>query len=169
LPYLARKIARAKWEPKGAFGPDAIRADALTGGCLRTRDDKLSVWECDGRRDDVLQVALALIATADHVETLHIVVVDEGELREQGLAVEQTDGLTPVGDLRSRHRDIVNLDMTRICKVAELIAGKVRGQEDACFRFVRKELEEIVRRAVLQGRVTPDQLKGSVRKAVDGS
>ena len=42
---LARKISRAKWDPKAGLTADEIPADAVTAD-LRTQDNALSFWAC---------------------------------------------------------------------------------------------------------------------------
>ena len=46
MPVLARKIARAKWEPKPELGNDEIAADAVTAD-LKTTGNTLSFWRCE--------------------------------------------------------------------------------------------------------------------------
>ena len=83
---LARKISLSKWRTKPYLAVDAIRADAITG-CLRTRDDRLSVWRCKNDPKDVDEVFLALAtgSKSSKFETMDIVVLSENELDRAGL------------------------------------------------------------------------------------
>jgi len=69
LNFLARKISRAKWEPAPYTGPEGIRADAITGSCLRTSNDTLSLWQCSQDVEDVSEVVLALASSMEKIET----------------------------------------------------------------------------------------------------
>ncbi len=86
MSMLARKISRSKWASKPYLKPDAIRADAITN-CLKTKDDRLSLWRCADDQWDVAEAFLALATGSkiSKVETMDIVVLPENELEEAGL------------------------------------------------------------------------------------
>ena len=113
--YLARKIQRAKWDPSPNIPADEIRADAITGGCLKTSDDTLSLWQCRDSREDVEEIALVLASNMNRIEGIHIVLLNNESLENSNLSLEFTQGVTPVEDLRERHIDITNLTMRIIC------------------------------------------------------
>ena len=46
MEYLVRKISEAKWKVMDFMNGDDISADAISGGCLRTYSNKLSLWKC---------------------------------------------------------------------------------------------------------------------------
>ena len=68
--FLARKITRAKWNPKNGLSAGEIPADAVTVD-LRTRENSLSFWRCGlGEKEQVEEAALAIAAAGDRVDSL---------------------------------------------------------------------------------------------------
>ena len=165
MDYLARKIARAKWDPKPGMPPDAIRADALTG-CLRTTDDTLSVWACDGTLSDIAEVALALAAPGNTLDKLDIVLLEKGELEARGIALAATLGETSVADLRARHVDLANLEMVAHGNIALLVASAIRART-AHYQFRRRRVIELLRAAIGSGRVSKESLAEGLRRDVE--
>jgi hypothetical protein len=169
---LARKISRSKWEPKPYLPPDAIRADAVTG-CLRTNQDRLSLWRCVDDSADIDHVFLAL-ATAPQVksiETMDVVLLGEGDLSMVGLEMEDTDGETAVTDLRSRHVDVVALDLPKLGACAGVIAAQVA--DERVVRITKARLRRLVVKAIDAGRIVQskldEKLRADLQKNADSS
>ena len=163
MQYVARKVSKNKWILRSYLGRDAIAADAITGGCIRTQSDALSVWECaSGQQDDVEPVVLALAAAGSHLDTIDIVILPKDEL--EGLDVARSEGNTPVQDLRPCHVDIQHLDTKGICQLARSIAAAVRSENELrCRRFRESEVERILRDAILTGRLNHEDLGEGLR------
>ena len=71
--FLVRKITRAKWGSNSELSAGEISADAVTGD-LRTQRNSLSFWRCRAETNgDVEDVALAIAAARDQVDTIDIV------------------------------------------------------------------------------------------------
>lgn len=166
MEYLARKISRPKWEPKPYTGPEDVRADAITG-CLRTLNDTLSLWQCSQDNADVADVALALAASMEKIEGMHVVLLPKSDLSIDGFSFEVTPehANTPVEDLCARHVDLVNLTMTLLCSLARRIATNVR-QGLSLYQFTRREVRDILCRAVKAARVDINSLKNDVRSEI---
>jgi hypothetical protein len=106
---LARKIARAKWEQKPELSAGEIAADAVTAD-LRTTDNTLSFWRCRTiAPDDVKRAVLAVAATADRLDRLDVVYLEENAVSNAGLTMRDTLGDTPVASLRGLHVDVARL------------------------------------------------------------
>lgn len=165
MKYVARKISPAKWRSKADMETEDISADAVTG-CLRTSRNTLSVWQCTLDEADVAEVILALGSEMERLDTINVVLIEKSSLEEEGLALEATLGKTPVEDLRSRHMDIVNLNMTKLCFLAREIAPKVRNNSD-CYRFKATRVRQLIVEAIQNGRLELDSLKEKVRVEVE--
>ena len=82
--FLARKISRAKWDPKDDLADGEIAADAVTAD-LRTNGNRLSLWRCgDGTPEEIDDVVLALIASYDRVGVCDVAWIAEEELTAVG-------------------------------------------------------------------------------------
>ena len=155
---LARKISRAKWEPKEYLAADEIRADVISG-CLRTTGDTLSWWRCTDDEEDVAEVALALAAGPkfERFDTIYVVRLPEAVFANAGLASESTDGETAVKDLRPRHMDLVSLDVERLAMVARILGPLIRSG-DKVVRFTKAQLMTIVTTAIHEERLDENDL-----------
>jgi hypothetical protein len=167
LDFLARKISRAKWEPTPYTGPEGIRADAVTGPCLRTYNDTLSLWRCSQDDTDVAEIVLALASAMEKIETIHLILLHQNDLTANGftLAVTPENANIPVADLRNRHVDLANLTATQILFLAQEIATKVR-RNSGFYLFTKKAICEILCKAVRSGRINLSGLKDKVRDEV---
>ena len=130
--FLARKIARAKWDAKRnierGLEEGEISADAVTGD-LRTQKDTLSFWRCHtGANDDIEDAVLAIAAAGERLDKLDIVWLADNELQADGHTLKDTKGRTPVADLTEKHVDICKLDYVRLGKVAQRVAAAIEEQ-----------------------------------------
>ena len=164
---LARKISRAKWDAAEYLAEVEIRADAVTG-CLRTSNDSLSWWHCEGDEQDVEEVALALATgpKTTKFEKIDVVVLPETDLLADGLASEPTEGDTPIKELRSRHVNVVKLDLERLAKIARILAPRIRSN-DSVFHYTKVDLMTLVRKAINNKRLNVDDLNPKLRKELN--
>ncbi len=165
MPYLARKITRAKWEFRDELGVDEIPADAVTAD-LRTTDNTLSFWKIEKPSDEEIRLtALALATGADRIDRLDLAWVEEDGFRGDGLSLNPNDGRTPVVSLRKSHVDVIKLDLNRLCKIAASVSQAIyRGQHQ---RFTKKELIKIIVEAVVNGLLSPSDLAPNVKEEIE--
>ena len=166
--FLARKIARAKWDAtrnsERGLAEGEISADAVTAD-LRTQGDTLSFWQCYTEANgDVEDVVLAIAAASDRLDKLDIVWLAVEDLQEDGHTLKDSAGRTPVADIVKRHVDICKLDYVRLGKVAQRVAGAI--QRKRCRRFTKGRVKELLSTAVGQGRINPKDLADSLREEI---
>ena len=165
--FLARKITRAKWEPKQDFADGEIPADAVTAD-LRTQGNSLSLWQCgDATMHEVEEAALALATAGNQVDKLDIVWLSDGDLHADGQNWVGTEGRTPVTDLIRRHVDLSLLDYARLGKIAHRIVAAM--EEGRYIRLTRRRVTDLIATAVRRGRVELDDLEEKVRNEVSKS
>lgn len=163
--FLARKIARAKWDKKAGLGPDEIPADAITID-LRTRDNALSFYRCGSASpSEVEEAALAIAAAGDHIETFDVAWISSDDLRARGHELKDIRGETPLVSMRERHVDVCRLDHRRLGEVAETLAAALCPATSK--RFTKSSVETLLLDAVKQGRVEREQLKDGLKKVVE--
>ena len=162
---LARKITRAKWQPKSGIGGGKIPADAITAD-LRTQSNSLSLWECGGAtQEDVEAVAVALAVTGDRLDKIEIVWFSDDELRASGLRISQTPGRTPIAEMSRRYYDAQNLDYEQLGYVADCVAKALSN--DQYKRFTQRRVRELVSIAVQQDKVSLEDLNNKIRRDVE--
>ena len=89
MPYLSRKITRAKWERRDGLANGEIPADAVTAD-LRTTDNTLSFWTFEDASDEGIRAtALVLATAADRVDRMDIVWVMQDLLYENRLSIRK--------------------------------------------------------------------------------
>ena len=118
--FVARKIARAKWDKRPEFADGEIPAVALTVG-LRTKQHALSFWRCGGETADLENVALAIAAAADRIDKVGLVWLAAEKLMEDRQTFEGSPGDTPVADLADHHEDLRRLDVVRLVRLANRV------------------------------------------------
>jgi hypothetical protein len=161
---MVRKVTRAKWDLREGLAEGEIPSDAVSVD-LRTQDNSLSFWTCDDPTpDEIRRAVLALAAAADRCDRMDVAWVEETSVQSQGLAIESTEGRTPVASVRHRHVDLVRLDAHRLVRVASLVADALdRGQHR---RLTKREVVDVVAQAVGEGLVALDDLAEGVRAEV---
>ncbi|MDE0511643.1 MAG: hypothetical protein OXI88_07660 [Gammaproteobacteria bacterium] len=162
--FLARKITRAKWEPKRELSADEISADAITSD-LRTQDNSLSFWQCGIAEQGKLEEAvLAIAAGRDSIDRLDIVWLADNDLRKDGQTLKNTEGRTPAIDLSKLHVDVCRLDYIRLGKIARSIV--IALKEKRYLRLTKTRVKKLLTSAVGQGRIDIDGLEDKVKTEV---
>ncbi len=169
MKMLARKISRAKWEPRDYLAEGEIPADAISG-CLRTSDDTLSWWRCKGHREDVAEVALALTAAPkiEKFDKIDVVVLPEEVVTDAGFSVETFAGDTLVRELQARHVNLPKLDVDRLVEVAKILAPRIRD-DDEVFQFTKGQLVKLVTAAIHDKRLDIDELSEKLQEKLHKS
>ena len=167
MPVFVRMIARAKWEQSAELRESEIAADAVTGD-LRTTQNGLSFWRCPAAEVVELEsAALAMAAARDRLDRLDLVYLDEEGIRASGLRTRSTPGNTPVSSLRSSHIDVDRLDLTRLGTIAAMIARAHRT--NAVLKMSRLEVLAVLVRAVRDGLLSTDSLRGDLKTKVEAA
>lgn len=159
--YVARKIQVERWDVTSYTSGDAdVRVDSLTGRCLETKEEQLSVWMCKNEKEDVAQIALALATnfTLKKDEGMYIVLLRKDVLEEEGFTFDNSEGNSKVADLNLRHFDIVELDIAKLLRIATEITHNVR-QDSHLFPFTKREVAEILQKAMDDGRIDHKDVK----------
>jgi hypothetical protein len=159
-------VGLAKWNQRAGLKEDETPAYAVPTD-LKADGNTLSFWKCKSQPDapdwhsNLDEVALAIAGGRDNVDKLDLVWLSLGEIEKVGLSVADSEGRTPIEDLKGTHIDVVSLDVRRFCALAEMIGAAVQQR-----RFARRtegEVRQLLARAVLEKRVTPDALAEGIR------
>ena len=155
-------IQRAKWQPPPELTAGEFPADAIV--TLRTTGNKLSFWVVNCTRDDWwCDVALALATTRQHLENLEVVWVEERDLQAASITIKPSLGETPVADIADKHVDLEGLDIKRFCELACAIGN---GFGSRFRKVTRRELKDLIKKAIAENRVSASALQPRVRDEV---
>ena len=160
MAFLVRKISKAKWHTDGYSEGDPANADAITN-CLRTSKNSLSFWSIDSL-DQLHDAVLAIVSANDNLDTVDVVIIDEGFFSESGLTVIQTDGNTRCKELVNWHRDLVELDANTLSILASKVAYLVSKGESK--RITLAELKRLLSEAIDSGKLEYSKLSPNVQK-----
>lgn len=164
MEYVARKFSKAKWLPKPFMVTGDIAADAVTG-CLRTSDNKLSLWRCANDRNSVEEVALALATTYDGPSKTDVVVFPLADLESANISVESSVGGSLIEELNERHMDAIELTSDRLSMIAQIVSRYV-DREAHSYRFTLESVRQLVKTAERNGRLSKSDLKAGFQEAI---
>ena len=160
MPQFVRKINKAKWEQNDIRNGEAISADAITL-CLQTASNTLSVWAIDSE-DDLDDAILAMVAAGDYLAAMDFVMLDVEYLSSCGIDHRHMEAETPVDDLRNAHHDLVQLTYPKLGAIANYVVERFKNDEVE--RYTEGRLKKVLRKAIADDRLKPEDLKPSIRK-----
>ena len=156
---LVRKINRAKWM-SGDIIKEPPSADAITG-CLRTIKNTLSVWRINNE-NELEEAVLAIVSGQDHLETIDVVMMDDEYFIKCKISTDETEGHTPIENLKNTHRDLCSLDYWTIGMVAEHIIENIK--KDKLKRYRESDLKRILKNAIEKNRLELFDLSENIQQ-----
>ena len=165
--FLARIVSLAKWKERDIGGQKTVPAQGITND-IRVEDDCLSFWTCNPSHPPSLdQVVLALAATRDTVDRLDLVWIDETTIKNIPLRIVPTVGDTPAQLLRDRHRDVADIDLGAMHKLAQDVAKAVNGTQTK--RWSKAQVKTILQNAVAQNSLDMNGVREKIRSEIEGA
>jgi len=131
VPFLLRKIRRAKWHQLGHtdipwLGEDDIQADAL--GDLKTERNALSVWWIMDDMSNFHRIAAAIMASGETFASLDYALLDKDEVENAGIQIDENSegATTPDGEVnQSWHYHFTELSLAKILILVKMIKSDV--------------------------------------------
>lgn len=163
MPLLVRKVDKGKWMQNDIVNGADVSADAITH-CMRTANNKISVWEIDSEGNSE-EAVLAMVAAHEHLETIDVVLMNRDYLTENGINCVNSEGRTAVTDLINRHRDLDSLTFKKLGIIAYHIVDGIKN--DKIKRYTIGQQKEILKKAISTSRLNPDDLKNSVKEKLN--
>lgn len=162
--FYIRKISPAKWPQKGKrVDVDCVRADAITSD-IRTTEDTISVWKIDAI-EDLNQAVLALASGGDKAVTYNVLSIPEESMQRYGFELKETDGNTPVEELKGTHRDVINVTYAGLGKFAQMIMDSVDAEQ--MHTITKKTVKRLIVDAYKDGKIDKDKLKDRMREEIE--
>ena len=166
MPYLVRKISRAKWDNEDFdyVNNDNAPADAITS-CLRTFNNELSTWLIDDLEDlDNAILCLITGSKQENLNTIQIIYFEVQEITKRGLEIENTLGDTVIGEFQKMHFDIKNLNYNTLEIVKDIILECLRKNYYKTKK--KKTLKEILNVSVTGTKILDKSLLNEKLQAV---
>lgn len=189
MPIVVRRINLGKWKNYSknkpgkkilssvlGFSKYNAPADAITG-CLKTKNNELSVWIVDKKED--IPYALLAMATGtkqDSLGTIDYVTFESEELIKAGIRYEPSleDAGTAIPILKQFHNDIKDVDYCCLGKMQDMIVSKVNSNSEQnvlkedLWRWIEKAIDgKIIDFDLLTEKYRQDITKRFAGKALD--
>jgi len=165
--FLARSVTTVKWTERDIGGQMSVPAQGITND-IRVTEDCLSFWTCDpSHLPSLEQVVLALAATRDTVDRLDLVWIDEAAIQKIPLRIVATEGDTPAQPLRDRHRDVADINLTGLYKLAQDVAKAVNGTQTK--RWTKAEVRKILKNAAAAKLLNIDGVGAKIRSDIESA
>ncbi|KNZ41685.1 hypothetical protein [Acetobacterium bakii] len=180
MPYLVRKISsRAKFQAlEEVESIRDVEGDFVTKE-FRTNNNCLSTYFIKSI-DCLYDAILAIVLTADNLEKLDVVVIDESLCQESGVFHCQTlaGRDIPIKEIKSEHHDLKELTYGKFENVLNLYKKLViidnknhssNKEEKNIIRFSEPRIKEIIKEALANDRIEierihSDSIKSKVMK-----
>ena len=151
--YFVRKFTIAKWgdiADKDNVVLDLISSGAYTS-CLRTKDNKLSIWKicCNIENEEELtneleKIALAMVTSFDEIRNIDFIYFSENDINK--LKKEKSEGNTPIKDLSDKHEDLEAKTLKDLKYIANVYINSIRNKQIR--RFNKGQVKKIVDDAI---------------------
>jgi hypothetical protein len=163
MALFVRKIEYSKWAQRRILEGEQPSADAITN-CMKTTRNTLSLWSIrdEGELDEAV---LAIAAQGDHLDTIDVLKINPSLIKDRGLHVLKSQGLTPYAGFVNNHLDVVELDYTSLGIMAGVIVESIR--HGGWKRVTFGELKRILTKAIEEGKVEMVELKPDVQKKIN--
>jgi len=138
-----------------------IQADAL-GACLRTKSNTLSFWRCHNNDQDIAEIVLAIASSYEKLAKMNVILFRIEDITSNGFEFNETEGFTPIDDLKNRHLDLVHLTGQRILNFANFMKAHVRRNNN-CFMFTKNEVTNILCKALNDNRIDLEDFEEKIR------
>jgi hypothetical protein len=159
MPLFLRNVRENRWH-KSEAGPwlqqADVPADAL--GDLRTKDNRLSVWEVADDRSNLERIVRALAVSSDKIADTGYVIFDSSPLEAAEIEIAVESGSTPDAGANPWHRDLINLSGNKLVRLAKLMLET--GESGT---VLKKRLTQLVEDGIVQ-RELPEKCRSKIVK-----
>lgn len=133
MSYYIRKVDSQYWEDELPQDNHLNMAVDGVTNCCRTSSNALSIWKTESNNpyDDYNKKLLAAIALGrDGPAPITFIFLSDDDLSSLELALKQTPGNTSYVEFIDNHRDIINLTLDKIGRLAWVIHEKVNNDNE---------------------------------------
>lgn len=164
MSLFVRKISRAKWDlaELTLASADPIPADAITG-CLRTRDNTLSLWEIPNL-DAIDKAILALSTCSESIEKIDVVFFEKSDIESFSLSVQQTNGTSPVPELNKTHYDLIGMTYGALGQFSKVVVNCIHLENTKLFS--RAAVQNILIESIKNGTTDINHLNNKLKEAL---
>ena len=166
MAYYVRKIARSKWQETHLSSNEAqareevkrVKADAITN-CIKTSDNKLSLWRVDDKKDSIDDI-VPLIIGFERPDTCDVVYISEEVFSEEQITLEQSsdDANTPIEELKQYHYNAIVKDYEGLWKFAKVVLKSLDNHKRFKGREVKTKLKDMLNNHEIEREMISEKL-----------
>ena len=166
MAYYVRKIARSKWQETHLSSNEArareevkrVKADAITN-CIKTSDNKLSLWRVDDKKDSIDDI-VPLIIGFERPDTCDVVYISEEVFSEEQITLEQSsdDANTPIEELKQYHYNAIVKDYEGLGKFAKVVLKSLDNHKRFKGREVKTKLKDMLNNHEIEREMISEKL-----------
>lgn len=130
MTYLMRKITPLRWtqERRDIHSNGDINADSLSDLCAD--ENAISTWYVGEKTEEnIIKAVTALASGFRSLDELNIVLIDDNVIKEAGLNISETEGITKIKEYAHLHRDIDQLNAQQLISLAGMVLNCVWNGE----------------------------------------
>lgn len=130
MTYLMRKITPLRWtqERRDIRSNGDINADSLSDLCAD--ENAISTWYVGEKTEEnIIKAVTALASGFRSLDELNIVLIDDNAIKEAGLNISETEGITKIKEYAHLHRDIDQLNAQQLISLAGIVLNCVWNGE----------------------------------------
>lgn len=134
MSFYIRKVDSSKWEDELPQDHNFLEmsVEGITN-CCKTYDNALSIWKTDNRdpySEQNKRLITAMAMSLDRPIAMTLIFLSDDELQTLDLDIVESPGDTPYEALVNLHRDIANLTLERMGRLAWKIHEKVNDDDE---------------------------------------
>ena len=149
---IFRKLRQKRyWDRQPWLGADDAQAD--TTKCLETNENRLSVFVLEEPEAQIERVVAALALNRDTLGHVDLAIAPEAVLEVCGIQGDRVQATTPDSEVNEWHRDLVELTVTKIAKLARAIKsdGEIK-------RYQLGYVKEAIRKSLNTNYIITEQI-----------
>ena len=154
MALLVRKVEMSKWRQNDILNGADVSADAITN-CLRTTNNKISVWMIDDE-ENIEDAVLAIVSHSEHLDSIDIVKIGLETVSDRKLKLTNSPGLTPYSAYIGNHYDIEELSYRSLGTLASILVQCFIDGND--MRFTRGKLKSLLVNGIGSGKINKEDL-----------
>lgn len=160
MSYLVRRVQINNWMDGNNFLPvNKVKADGITID-LKSKANAMSFWEIESL-DDLNKISIALLTTRNELSDFFVVAIPKDSLQGKIEMVNNGGGGTAYKKFKSKHYDLVDIDLEKVIILIELILNSFKmGQ---IYDFTYEEHAKLLKELIDSGEINLSELQPKIK------
>ena len=158
---IFRKLSQKRyWDRTPWLGADDAQAD--TPRCLKTNENRLSIFVLEEPEVQMERVVAALALSRDSLAHLDLAIAPETVLEVCRIQGDRVQAKTPDSEVNEWHIDLVELTATKIAELARAIKS-----EGEIKRYNLGDVKEAIRKSLNTNYIVAEQINGKLVQSLE--